>query len=562
MFAGMGSVVAAWCYVFPLIVAAEQAVEQPTRLQALIRQLDDESFDVRRRAVADLARLVKETHDGAALAERFESILADESASGEIRAALEPLLSDLPAAPELKISSEGIAFLLIRLDGDSYSVRAAAAAQIERLGRHPATLGPLLEEIKVCLGDPKLADTSRSQLEQLWRRLHGRWLLADPETWKLAPVDDATIGRWIDEMAGEGPGDAAERRIRHQAAERELLDLVARPDTSLRLAVELEKRLAGPRLDSTAQARLKGILDWTRPMVAFESWHLGRRATTQFFSVPKQSREADAAGDESDRVSDCTLHCATDAILPKGDYPIGEAVCEGDPSLFWYGVNLPTARRRLAYDYVLRNYSDAQRLAEITAKTLQRHIDFRRQFTDITLLDQLDGPTVSRLAGAYFAAVDDSISAFAAPKPGIGSPSRHGDFCFWLAENGTPAGISGLVSAAETGRFYKPDNDCKLNVGWIAALTIADRDPSAAEDQWLAGQIDRDEKLELDAAAEVGATAAAMLLHRHSERPIDFNLEEVSTESLSRCQFKAYRFPDAACRAGFLRWWKEQAKTR
>ena len=118
-------------------------------------------------------------------------------------------------------------------------------------------------------------------------------------------------------------------------------------------------------------------------------------------------------------------------------------------------------------------------MAEVTAATLQRYIDFNRIVTDFALLDQLDPRVVSRFAGGYFQSAN------------VAALGDLRTFCRWLAERGTHEAIDGLIEAADAGRLYKPDDGCRLNLAWVAALTIARRDRWPGEDAWLANQIAR-----------------------------------------------------------------------
>jgi hypothetical protein len=61
---------------------------------------------------------------------------------------------------------------------------------------------------------------------------------------------------------------------------------------------------------------------------------------------------------------------------------------------------------------------------------------------------------------------------------------------------------------------------------WIAALAIAGREPWEGVDDWLGTLIARTERVSFGQGTRgsVGATAAAMLLMRHGERPETFGL--------------------------------------
>jgi hypothetical protein len=370
------------------------------------------------------------------------------------------------------------------------------------------------------------------------------------------------IGGLIDELLREPADDCDGPWLPHQTATRELLDLILRPDTSAATIQSLTTRLAQPHLDPMARARLRAVHDWTQPMIAFEVWHHRRHWITQYLPAPSRRMKAgESDSRDFDRVNGCILHCATNAILPEGDYPLAEADAGGDPDYFWYLTYLPTARRRLIYDFLLHNRSDAERLVDMTSETLQRHIDFQRPITDFALLNQLDADTISRFSARYFAATSDTIaraSILHEEPRAVGWPSRQGVFCLWLADHGSHNAIPGLIEALDRGQIYKPDKERPLNLPWLAALTIARGDPWAGEDDWLAKQIARDDELDLTAKADVGACAAALLLFRHRERPSDFGLEEVESAALEEVHFKAYRFHEPERRAAMIQWCQDQ----
>jgi hypothetical protein len=535
----------------------------PEEVSKSIQQLDDESFDIRQAAATRLRELSRDSVYAAALTAYFERLLGDEQLSAEVRSRLEALLRNLPRPLPLYLSPAQVDRLLTRLDSDSFGVRAAAIAQLDRMGRDPATISLLLEVIKTRLADPKLSISLRGKIEPLWDRVHGAWLLEDQSEWKLPPVPPERIHAWIETLTRDPPESHEGQWLPHQVATRELLDLLARPDTCPATTKELADRLSVASLDPAVALRLQAIYDRSRHAVVSEFWQYGRRRMTQYFYLPDPPHGAHSSRD-FDHANDCVLHCLTDNILPGGDYVLGEAMSGGDPECFWYSVNLPTAKRRLAYEFILRSRSDSQRLVDITAETLQRYVDFGRPLTDFLLLDQLDASTISRFAGSYLAAANDGEGRpipreWASGDPSLfGSPSRLGRFCLWLGDRGTRYAIPGLMDAIAQERIYKPDKDCSLNLPWIAALMIAQRDPDPDQDSWLAHQIARTELLDRD-SAELGATAAAILLRRHHERLDEFGLEESDSAAIERLNLRGYRFHDQEHRISTLRWWSEQS---
>ena len=536
----------------------------PPAATELIRQLDDASFDIRQAAAEQLERLGREPEFAPALAEHFQRLLCDERTSFEVRKQLADLMRNLPVAssapPKLPLAE--IDHLLSLLDDDSFAVRTGAAERLKWLARNPAMICPLLETIKSRLADAELSPASRQQLEPLWTKIHGAWLLSDSAKWNLAPVSAKQIGHWIDALEESVPADQEGRSADHETAARELLDLLVRPDTAPVVIHALDVRLADPQLEPSAGARLRAVFDWSRPALVAEYWdnnHTNQAIQHLLVGVPSLPPGAQFPS-HFDRCDDQVAHCISGNSLSPGDYPVGIAFLHPrQPQAFFQLVNLPTTQRRLAYEFLVEDQTDAQRLAEISVRTLDRFLQRRQALDDdeMSLLDLLDADAVSRFARPYFQAVADGPhDDYSGP---FGLPSRHGWMCLWLAIHGTHEAIPGLEQAIEARRISEPNDAGPFRLPWVAAFAIARRDPWQGEDAWLAQHVRRTDRLELGSAADVGATAAAELLTRHDEKLHDFGLVEVESEPLSRLNLKGYRFETAEGRATVLRWWSHQA---
>ena len=171
---------------------------------------------------------------------------------------------------------------------------------------------------------------------------------------------------------------------------------------------------------------------------------------------------------------------------------------------------------------------------------------------------QLDPTVVSRFVGPYLLAVDDQPKAEPEDFQFGGRTSRHVLLCAVLAEIGTHEALPGLVEAGRRGRLPPPSDDLKYNVGWLAAMAIADRDPWPGLDDWLASLIEMTQPLGTspDAAPDVGGTAAAMLLERHGASLSDFGVVEVNDADLRGMSIPAARFTNPAGRRQVLDWWQ------
>jgi hypothetical protein len=136
--------------------------------------------------------------------------------------------------------------------------------------------------------------------------------------------------------------------------------------------------------------------------------------------------------------------------------------------------------------------------------------------------------------------------------------------CAVLATNGTKEAVPGLLEAIAHKRILPPTPEARSALPWLAALSIASRDPWPGVDAWLAGLVARRDLLVLrqDDGPELGATAARILLRRHDKPPGAFHVVPVATLSvdLTDLHVEGYRFrrPDDA--AQVQAWWKQHAK--
>ncbi len=181
------------------------------------------------------------------------------------------------------------------------------------------------------------------------------------------------------------------------------------------------------------------------------------------------------------------------------------------------------------------------------------------------MLSQLDPKEVSRFAGKYFHVVDDAalppakpLTAFMHERAG-GRPSRFGIICAQLAIDGTKEAIPGLLTAIDKRRFLAPGSVAPYRLHWLAALSIAKRDPWPEADQWLAGLIGRDDMLveHYPPGPQLGATAAAVLLGRHRQSLSEFGLKP-ATGSFPRPHMRGYQFSSADAQEKVRQWWQQQ----
>ena len=257
--------------------------------------------------------------------------------------------------------------------------------------------------------------------------------------------------------------------------------------------------------------------------------------------------------------------------LSEGDYPVGVAFPHPrERNSFFHLVNLPTPRRRMAYEYHVTE-DEAGRYTALVARTLDRYLNERLPIDEraLSMIMQFKPAVVSQFAGRYLTTVDDRravIQSMGGTAPANNAvisregPSIHGLLCSWLASKGTQDAVPGLLEAIEKNRVLPPTDTSPCRFDRFAALAIAQRDPWPDVDDWLTKMISRNEPLVLgqDELPELGATAAAILLGRHGGSPEDFGLIACGDGYARRYGFQAYRYAAPDRDRKVAAWWKNQ----
>ena len=221
---------------------------------------------------------------------------------------------------------------------------------------------PLLESIQSRWADADLSPAGRQQLYPLWTKIHGSaWLLSDSANLEFAPVSTKRIAHWIEILeqpvsTDQASSSQAGASTEHETANRELLDLLVRPDTAPAVIHAFDIRLADPKLEPEAASRLREVYDWSRPALVAEYWdnHTNQAIQHLLVGVPSLPPGAQFPS-EFDRCDDHLAHCVSGNSLSPGDYPIGIAFLHPrQPGAFFHLVNLPTTQRRLAYEFPRR----------------------------------------------------------------------------------------------------------------------------------------------------------------------------------------------------------------
>jgi hypothetical protein len=570
--------------------AAPNAAEVARQIPALIEALDSPRFDARARASRQLAAFAEHDELRPLLAERLTAALLSTELSFEARSRLAPLLKRLPAPDKpaaLEAAPARIERLIDALEDDSAGVRAGAQAQLELLAKRPSSNPDVMAALKRRLASAELEPSSRTKLRELLDQARGVWLLSDPSTWRPIEVSDEQIAGWIDELAR--PAADAKAAIVQEAAQRELLDLLARDQYVPRVREALEKRLADKRLDIDAVKRLEAVYDWTRPAMVAEYWqgaetragvqHLGiQYVLIDVPSVP----EGGIRATHFDRIDDRIAHCVSGNSLSPGDYPVDVFFPHPQQGgAQFHLINLPTPRRRLAYEYEAR-IDDLVRSRQITRRTLDRILAERKPLSqaEILMLEELDDGQVSAFAGEYLMKVDDSYYP-PAEAQFVGNLSRHLNFCCMLARSGRHEAIDGLMRAIKARRFLEPPAETPYDWPWVAALCIAVHDPWSGVDEFLAGLVEKEQPLMRAARSpqtgpqpmgensptdsvpepkvpDLGATAATVLLSRHGIPPSIFGLEVLMYSPLISLDCPGAYFREGHDRQRVLQWWSKQ----
>ena len=520
------------------------------------------------------------------LAAEFDRILTSTETSFEVRkqlACLRRNLPQVPSPPAGEASIDEVARLIDQLDADPYATRLGATSRLEWLLGNPKLVTPILTRIKERMAPTQISPDAPQWHEAVYQRARAAWLLSDPAGWALPPVAGQQIDRWVDDLARPTVGGAAaSARRAAESARRELQDVLARDEYLPQVKAALEAKRGRPR--PTVKAGSMSLLELMRPAMVAEFWQSRHQLGTQHLLVGVPSMSPGAIRPSYfDRIDDHTAHCVSGSNLSPGDYPVGVAIPHPNrEGALFHLVNLPTPRRRMAYEYCLK-IDESRRLAELCHRTLARMLQEKKPLSrlEIAVFEQFDADDLSAFAGKFFNLVDDepfgrkemivvtTPFGFVPSNPtqaiyrAASQSSRHGMLASRLVMLGNRQAIPGLLEALDAGRFLPPRADAPYRLGWLAALAIAHRDPWPETDAWLAGLADHKELLveKSGDAPELAATAAALLLKRHQQDPALFGLEPCDAEALSDAGLAGYRFHPGADRQKVRQWWNRQRPT-
>lgn len=538
-------------------------------LQTLLAQLDSAKFAARERAHARLCQLLEDDAQRPALAAALHQAWLSDQTSVDLRAQLRGLFEQYPQlappAPPGNTTVDELTVGIGQLDADSEQVREAALARLRwHLGdAYVATRA--LAPLKAALASADVSAGTRDVIKTLLSSARSRWLPDAKLDVQLPAVTEADMRGWIACVAAATP-ESAPDRARQEAARQELLDLLARDAYSVQAAALIAKAREAAT-DAEGAVRLQELFDWTRPAMAAECWDGGHHKTLQHLLVGvPQVPEGSLRATHFDRIDDHSAHCVSGNSLRPGDYPVGVAIPhpEGTEVVF-HLVNLPTPRRRMVFELEVAR-PEQERFVELSRRTVSAIVAEKRHLgeLDVNMLTQLDPETVSAFADKYFEAVPDQPLAKApeadGPDQGADRPSAHDAVCAVLAKIGTHTAQAALEREAAR----RPVAADAMPVAWLALLAIAQRDPWPEVDAWLAELVAKEQAFATNTGrrADLGATAAGLLLGRHGVPGEWFELESLDHPGLDALGVTPYRFKQPEKRAEVLRWWRDRRTNR
>ncbi len=583
--------------------------DDPLSQNEVLRQVDRllgelASDDYRQRVAAEgsLRELASRPEAVQAVTRRLRKVLLAEKLPLDVRSRLEPLALELPNPERIQgagefnqTSAEQLDRWVRLLDADIYAARVGAEAELRSALRSPQNVCLLLQVLKRRLADTELPASSRQQLEPLYHAVRREWLNSDPQKWDLPPLAAGQIEGHIQQLidhADAEPTSAEARRFR--TARRELLDLLARDDLYKQVEAAAQQRLdqaeqAGQPIPPQAEEVLLALVDWCRPAMVAEIWSLMPQPTGEltrfqttaqylYIGVPWKSPHNQFDDDKASHFDFCDdqrAHCVNGYTLRPGDYPVGSAFPHPERSqeMFFYLRNLPNPRRRMAFDLLLGSEystsgSQQRRLGVITRRTCEGFLSGKRMLTTelIPMMLVLDPAEVS-----FFAAQRFSRLAERPADPEVSVREVDRGLLTVLKLCGTTEVLEGISRGVDNNRLPGLTPEVGAHPAWTAALVISKRAIATQTtnsreanllDQWLAKQIVRSEKFLSESAAEVGATAAALLVTRHGRRVEEFGLRAVQVDELQQRELaalgttvEAYRFNDESSRRKVIGWW-------
>jgi hypothetical protein len=512
------------------------------------------------------------------LAEEFQRCILQPELPMEDRWRIVIWRSRLPAvrveSPPTQ-SREELQRLVAELDDNAYAVRTGASERLQWLTGNRQLAPVILLLLKQRLADPQLGEDSFRRIEQVRGVIWANWFTDDPGGSFLPPLANQQIEHWLDDLVRAGGRHDFYLSLRRRIARHNLMDALAQDAELPRIKAAIEARLQG-KLDTEAAIDLKELSDMTRPSIVAECWVQHKQTLEQHLIIGQPSHAPGAEHPSYfDSADDRVAHCASGNALLPGNYPVGVAFPaphwnQADREAVFHLVNLPTPRRKIAYSYYVKT-DPAARMTKISRRTLDRILVEKKRMNDqeLGMLGQLDAHEVSKFAARYFSLIEDGTveeevdSEYSTSRKHLGSESsRFGSVCAQLAIDGTREAVPSLLDAIRQKRFLPPTPLAPYRLEWLAAFSIARRDPWPGVDAWLAENLENREKLDIghNDAAEIGATAAGLLLERNHENAGSFGLQLVVDPHLLDYKVSGYTYAAADDVQKVRKWWALRAE--
>ena len=567
------------CWAALIACADAEADSEPDqvlreKIEGLLADLDADEFSVRTAAFKRLEELSVREDAKHLLAESVGRALIDSDISFEVRKQLERLERALPPtepAPAPSADVETVDRLLVQLADDSYARRLGAESRLQWLLDTADAVGLIYERIKHYADDVHLTHEQARSLRQIYEKARAAWL--EDKARKEAPPAHAEQIQTLVEQLTNASREKRFRLTGEPVALVELRDLLAIDANVAPIRDTLEARIAAGGLSDEVAGELGDVIALTKPAMIAEYWSRGRHENIQRLLVGVPSVTRNRGASHFDRVDDQTAHCVSGVNLSEGDYPVGVAIPHpNERHSFFHLINLPTPRRRMLYEYRVKE-NEAERYSALVARTLGRYLTRKLPLDEraLSMIMQFGPREVSRFIGRYLTTVDDH--AVAPPKTADVTPPTnavirregpgvHGLLCSWLAAKGTQEAIPGLLVAVEENRLFAPSETSPCRFDRFAALAIAQRDPWPDVDRWLGEMLTRSELLVVgdEDGPELGATAAYLLLRRHGGKLDDFGLIACGDGYARRYGLQAYRHGTPKGGQSVAEWWKREQK--
>jgi hypothetical protein len=567
--------------------ARADSVESPPPTPAIVRaelpqrlhDLDSPSYQIRCRAARCLECWIGSPELAAVIADEFQRYVLQPELPMEARWRIVLWRGRLPAAriePPQSQSRGEIQRLVGQLDDDSYAMRTGARERLQWLAGSRQLAPTILLLLKQRMADPALGEDSYHRIEQVRGVIWANWFTNDPGGNFLPPATSRQIELWLDDLVRAGSQRDFFLSLRRRIARQSLMDALAQDADLPRVKAAIETRLHG-KLDADAAIDLKELSDMTRPSIVAECWSQHKQTLEQHLIVGQPSHAPGAEHPSHfDHADDREAHCASGNALLPGNYPVGVAFPaphwpQADREAVFHLVNLPTPRRQIAYSFYVKT-DPVARLTRISRRTLDRILAEKKLMNDqeLGMLGQLDAREVSKFAARYFFLVEDGTveeevdSEYSTSRKHLGSESsRFGSVCAQLAIDGTRDALPSLVDAIRQKRFLPPTPLAPYRLEWLAAFSIARRDPWLGVDAWLAENLDNRQTLDIghNDSAEIGATAAGLLLERNHENAGAFGLRLAVDPHLQDYKVSGYTYEAADDVQKVRKWWALRAES-